>query len=146
MILPAAGSCQCGQVQLLLSRDPLCTYACHCLDCQKRTGSAFSMGLVISADHVAIDGECSTWTRSSDEGHTNTRHSCSQCGNIIYGDSSASPGIWKLQAGLLDDTSRLRPDVHLWVRRKQAWISLPDDATCFDTQPQDLSTLLTARQ
>lgn len=146
MTLPARGSCQCGQVQLTLSGDALFTYACHCMDCQKRTGSAFSMGLVIPADFVALEGECTAWTRTSDDGHTNTRHSCSQCGNIIYGDSSATPGIWKLQAGLLEDTSGLRPNVHLWTRRKQGWVSLPEDATAFDTQPQDLSELLAAGQ
>lgn len=111
--LPTEGRCQCGRVTLQLSADPVLTYACHCRDCQKRTGSAFSMGLVVAADTVTVAGELSAWTRSSDEGHSNTRHSCAGCGNIIYGDSTATPGIWKLQAGLLDDTSALRPNVHL---------------------------------
>ncbi|MEE4192733.1 MAG: GFA family protein [Halieaceae bacterium] len=142
----ARGCCQCGQVQLNLSGAPLFIYVCHCLDCQKRTGSAFSMGLVMAADHVAVAGDLTPWTRTSDDGHSNTRHSCSQCGNIIYGDSSATPGLWKLQAGLLEDTSQLRPNIHLWTRRKQAWVTLPEDATCFDTQPDDLSELLTAGQ
>ncbi len=144
--MTATGSCQCGQVQLVVSGEALVTYACHCRDCQKRTGSAFSMGLVMLAEQVALKGECTPWTRTSDDGHTNTRHSCSQCGNIIYGDSSATPGLWKLQAGLLDDTSALCPDVHIWTCRKQGWVSLPADTRCFDTQPQDLTELLTTRQ
>lgn len=76
--------------------------------------------------------------------HEITRYSCADCGNIIYGDSTASPGIWKLQAGLLHDTASLRPGVHIWTCRKQGWVELPPDAACFDTQPDDLSELLAA--
>ncbi len=144
MNLPATGSCQCGQVRLSLAAEPLFTYACHCQDCQKRTGSAFSMGLVVMADTVSIEGELTAWKRTSDDGNTNTRFSCASCTNIIYGDSTASPGIWKLQAGLLDDTSKLRPGVHIWTCRKQGWVELPADAACYDTQPDDLSELLAA--
>ena len=100
------------------------------------------MGLVVLADSVSLEGQLTPWSRSSDEGHTNTRHSCASCGNIIYGDSSASPGIWKLQAGLLEDTSGLHPGVHIWTCRKQGWVVLPEDATSYDTQPEDLSELL----
>ncbi len=57
MNYPASGSCQCGQVQLKLTTPPLFTYACHCRDCQKRTGSAFSMGLVVAGDAVDVEGE-----------------------------------------------------------------------------------------
>ena len=142
MRLPADGRCQCGQVSFQLAAEPLFIYACHCLDCQKRTGSAFSMGLIVLGDTVSVAGDLTPWTRTSDDGHTNTRHSCAGCGNIIYGDSSASPGVWKLQAGILDDTSGLSPHVHLWTCRKQDWVTLPADAAQFDTQPEDLSELL----
>jgi hypothetical protein len=144
MNLPAGGSCQCGQVRLTLAAEPLFTYACHCRDCQKRTGSAFSMGLVVMADTVSIKGDLTTWARTSDDGQTNTRYSCASCGNIIYGDSTASPGIWKLQAGLLEDTSGICPGVHIWTCRKQGWVELPPGAAAFDTQPDNLADLLPA--
>jgi hypothetical protein len=127
---------------LELSAEPLFTYACHCLDCQKRTGSAFSMGLVVAGDAVRIQGKLTSWTRGSDDGHVNTRHSCSDCGNIIYGDSSASPGLLKVQAGLLEYTSDVRPGVHIWTCRKQAWVLLPDDTPSYERQPEDLGELL----
>ena len=49
MDTPAQGSCQCGAIQLTVNSAPLLTYACFCSSCQKRTGSAFSMGLVVDA-------------------------------------------------------------------------------------------------
>jgi hypothetical protein len=144
MKLPATGSCQCGQVQLQLESAPLFSYACHCHDCQKRTGSAFSMGLVCLADGIKISGQLSDWTRTSEDSHTNTRYSCADCGNIIYGASTASEGLWKLQTGLLEDTAELRPEVHIWICRKQQWISLPADVPVYERQPGDLTDLLTA--
>ena len=143
MKLPAKGSCQCGQVQCELTSEPLFSYACHCHDCQKRTGSAFSMGLVCLADGVLLNGKLSSWTRTSEDGHTNTRYSCADCGNIIYGASTASEGLWKLQTGLLEDTAELHPEVHIWICRKQQWISLPADVPVYERQPTDLSDLLT---
>ncbi len=142
MKLPARGCCQCGQVQLVLNAEPLFSYACHCHDCQKRTGGAFSMGLVCMAEGVQIEGELSEWTRRSDDGHTNTRYSCASCGNIVYGATTASEGIWKMQTGLLDDTAALEPEVHIWTCRKQNWFDIPAGAPRYDTQPDDLTQLL----
>ena len=86
----------------------------------------------------------SSWTRTSEDGHTNTRYSCADCGNIIYGASTASEGLWKLQTGLLEDTAELRPEVHIWICRKQQWLTLPADVPTYDRQPEDLAELLTA--
>lgn len=144
MNIPAPGACQCGQVQLQLHSAPLFSYACHCHDCQKRTGSAFSMGLVCAAEGISINGQLSSWTRTSEDGHTNTRYSCADCGNIIYGASTASEGLWKLQTGLLEDTSDLRPEVHIWISRKQHWLTLPPGVPTYDSQPDDLADLLAA--
>lgn len=114
------------------------TYACHCRDCQKRTGSAFSMGSIYALSGLSLTGSLSTWERTSDDGNTNTRYSCSQCGNIIYGISSSSPELIKLQPGTLDETGELHVDAHIWAGRAQPWVQLTDDALQYDTQPEQL--------
>ena len=121
------------------------TYACHCMSCQKRTGSAFSMGLIVLSDSLETHGELSAWSRFSDEGDTNTRYSCADCGNIIYGINEASPELAKLQAGILEDTSTIEPEVHIWTCRKQGWFDIPTGAPAFDKQA-DAMTLLQAAQ
>ncbi len=136
------GACQCGQVHYTISGAPLFTYACHCMTCQKRTGSAFSLGAVYPLDALAVAGEMTAFTRTSDGGDSNTRYSCAECGNIIYGVGSATPGVAKLQPGTLDDTSRVVPDVHLWTRSAQSWIVLPEGAHAFETQPDSLADVL----
>ena len=140
------GSCQCGAITFAVAAPALLTYACFCNSCQKRTGSAFSMGLIIPTDALQLSGELSAWSRTSDDGNTNTRYSCADCGNIIYGVGESSPGLAKLQAGLLDDTRELEPEVYIWARSKQAWVTLPQRARPFDTQPDDPMALLQAAQ
>ncbi len=138
------GSCQCGAVTISMAAPALLTYACFCHGCQKRTGSAFSMGLILPLQALQVSGELTAWSRLSDAGHNNTRYSCADCGNIIYGVGDSSPELAKLQAGLLHDTSELEPEVYIWARHKQNWLTLPERARPFDTQPEDSATLLQA--
>ena len=142
MTTALTGHCQCSAISYSVTAEPVFTYACHCAECQKRTGSAFSMGMVIFTNSLQVEGELTTWSRTSDEGATNTRYSCADCGNIIYGIADNSADFAKLQAGTLDDTSAVEPEVHIWTRNKQAWLSLPDRVPKFETQPEDLTALL----
>ncbi|MBK6512338.1 MAG: GFA family protein [Haliea sp.] len=144
MKIPLNGSCQCGAVTYTVSAEPLFTYACHCSSCQKRTGSAFSLGLVIATEAMALKGALTAWSRVSEQGNTNTRYSCASCGNIIYGIGDINPELAKLQAGTLEDTSAVEPEVHIWTSRKQPWLTLPDGVQQFETQPEDGLALLQA--
>lgn len=134
----SSGSCQCGDIQYSLGGDPLMTYACHCKDCQKRTGSAFSMGSIYPLSAITVTGALSGWERTSDDGNTNTRYSCSCCGNIIYGVSNASPDLIKLQPGTLDDSSQVQVDAHIWTKSAQPWVIFPEHALQYETQPEHL--------
>ncbi|CAA0112294.1 Glutathione-dependent formaldehyde-activating enzyme [Halioglobus japonicus] len=144
MNTPLSGSCQCGAVTYTVSAEPLFTYACHCHSCQKRTGSAFSLGLVIATETLDLEGALTPWKRVSEQGNSNTRYSCASCGNIIYGIGDTSPELAKLQAGTLEDTSAVEPEVHMWTVTKQPWIVLPEHVQQFETQPEDGLALLQA--
>jgi hypothetical protein len=43
MAPPYTGRCFCEAVQYRITEEPLTFYACHCTDCQKRSGSAFGL-------------------------------------------------------------------------------------------------------
>lgn len=144
MNTPWSGSCQCGAVTYTVNADPLFTYACHCSSCQKRTGSAFSMGLIIPTAAMDLKGALTAWTRISEQGNANTRYSCASCGNIIYGIGESNPELAKLQAGTLEDTRAVEPEVHIWTVNKQRWLALPSRVPQFETQPEDTLELLQA--
>ena len=139
-----SGSCQCGAVSYSVEGEALMTYACHCMDCQKRTGSAFSMGTIYPLSALTVNGELTAWTRTSVQGNTNTRYSCGSCGNIIYGIGSNSADLIKLQPGTLDDTSGISVDAHIWTRSAQPWVFLPEDALTYTTQPDQLIEIFQA--
>jgi hypothetical protein len=104
------------------------------------------MGLIIPADALDISGELTAWSRTSDKGTTNTRYSCADCGNIIYGIDDSGINLAKLQAGLLEDTRDIEPEVYLFARSRQPWVTLPTNARPFDTQPSDPMDMLQAAQ
>lgn len=137
MKTPLHGSCQCGAVTYTINAEPLFTYACHCGSCQKRTGSAFSLGLVIATETLTLEGALTAWSRASEQGNTNTRYSCANCGNILYGIGDTNPELAKLQPGTLEDTSAVEPEVHIWTSRKQPWFTLPERVPQFERQPED---------
>ena len=136
--MDARGGCQCQAVRYRVAGDPLMTYACHCMGCQKRTGSAFSLGAIYPATALHLEGELVSWARTSDDGSTNTRFSCAACGNVIYGIGEATADFIKLQPGTLDDTGAVAPDAHIWTCSAQPWVRLPEGVPAWETQPDNL--------
>lgn len=123
------GGCQCGQVRYELDGAILALFICHCRDCQKQSGSAFGMSLVVPGESFRLtSGTLKTFEVESDSGRVKTCAFCPDCGVRIFNTTSARKSI---KAGTLDDTSWLQPDAHYWTKRKQQWIALPDDIPCY---------------
>jgi hypothetical protein len=141
MRLPLTGGCQCGALRYEITQAPSLVYTCHCTECQRQTGSAFSMGLVTAAEAFTLTGaEPRSIQRTADSGRTLTRWVCPECGSWICNGpdlGSAAPGQRRVvRAGTLDDTSWLRPTVHFWTRSAQPWITFPEGDRRFETQPE----------
>ena len=79
------GRCQCGAVEYEFTGSPQTIHACHCSECQKRSGSAFGLTMVVNRKNFTITGQVSTYVRAADSGQTNTSYFCPNCGNPIYG-------------------------------------------------------------
>ena len=143
MKLPQTGGCQCGALRYEVSEAPQLVYTCHCTECQRLTGSAFSMALVVSAAALHFAGpEPRPLQRTADSGRTVTRWVCPDCGTWIWSGPKPDPimlDALRVRAGTLDDTSWLRPTVHFWTRSAQPWVLLPEGDRRFETQPEDLA-------
>ena len=139
-----SGSCQCGDIRYTVSGEPLMTYACHCTDCQKRTGSAFSMGCIFAISSLSLTGELTEWTRASDDGNANTRYSCAACGNIVYGVSTYAPELIKLQPGTIESAQSIAVDAHIWLRSAYQWLAIPQESLQYETQPDSLMEIYQA--
>jgi len=125
----ATGRCLCEAIRYRLDAPPLFTHACHCLDCQRKTGTAFDMTtIVLRGDLVVTHGATSPTVLSP----RRTAHGCAACDTWIYVASTRYPATVTLRAGTLDDSSIATPQAHIWVKRKQSWLTLPAGVPCFD--------------
>ena len=132
-----SGGCQCGAVRYTLNSRKITAYACHCSECQKQSASALSVPA--AAQDLTVEGTMAAYERPTDSGSRTKCWFCPECGTRIYHQSARSPDRVTLKGGTLDDPSELEPDAHLWVSRKQAWLTLPPDVPTYDTQPEDLA-------
>jgi hypothetical protein len=135
---PHEGGCACRKVRYLLRQTGgMQPYACHCRDCQTRSGSAVMLNLHIGLDGLEVSGELIQAEVAKPDGSTVTQFACPACLTRIYSSSSARPGAGILRAGTLDASNELRPAVHLWTASKQPWLTIADDVPTFETQPDD---------
>lgn len=130
------GGCQCGRVRYRIAGAPKAVTACHCTECQRQSGSAFGMSVVVAHEQLALEsGELRSFARAGESGGVVEGFFCAECGTRIYHRVARMPGTLNVKAGTLDDTSRLVPAVHVWVASKQPWLPLPEGAVAFEGNP-----------
>src|SRR5712671_1752597 len=123
MKLPQTGGCQCGKVRYEITEEPKSVYTCHCVDCQRLTSSAFSLGIVVPEKGFRLTGlEPRQLQRTADSGRVNTRLVCPECGSWICGmprDGVAERPRPTIHPGC-------GPTRHIRARSKQPWVKLPE--------------------
>jgi hypothetical protein len=129
------GGCQCGRVRYRVVGDPVLLAVCHCTECQRHSGGAFGMSMLVMASNVTVNGELKSFARTSDSGRKVESYFCPECGTRIYTIPSQAPGMLSLKPGTLDDTSGLRPGLHVWTSSKQDWYEVPHGAKQHERQP-----------
>jgi hypothetical protein len=99
---------------------------CHCLDCQKRSGSVFAAQARWPSDQVEVSGRFDEWTRVSDDG-TETRlfHFCPECGSTVFYTGSEQPGLVAVPIGAFADPSFPPPRISVYERRRHPWVAVP---------------------
>jgi len=126
------GGCACGTVRYRLASEPLVIHCCHCLNCQRQTGSAFVINLLIEAERVELlAGEPEPVDVPRDDGSAQRIFRCPACRVAVY-SNYGYPKVAFVRAGTLDDPSSVEPDVHIYTRSKLPWITLPEAAPAFD--------------
>lgn len=128
------GGCQCGKARYEIDADgPV--IVCHCTDCQKQSGSAFGLVMVIDEDAFRMTaGETASFEGVGSSGKTKTMVFCAACGTRLYHRVELRPGKLSLRAGTLDDTGDLQPVKHIWVSSKQPWVEIPDGVDTAEKQ------------
>ena len=126
------GGCACGTVRYRLTSEPLFIHCCHCLNCQRQTGSAFVINLLIEADRVEVTaGTPRPVEAPRDDGSVQTVYRCADCQVAVFSEYGR-PEVLFVRGGSLDDPASVAPDVHIFTRSKLPWVELPADVPAVD--------------
>ena len=132
MTIEREGGCACGAVRYRLKSEPLFVHCCHCLNCQRQTGSAFVVNLLIESDRVELlAGDPEPTDVPRDDGSAQRIFRCPSCQIAVYSEYGYS-GVRFVRGGTLDDPTGITPDVHIYTRSKVGWVTLPVSAPAFE--------------
>jgi len=132
MSVEREGGCSCGEVRYRLLSDSLFTHCCHCLSCQRQTGSAFVVNILIEADRVELlAGNPQPVDVPRDDGSVQRVFRCPNCQIAVFSQYTR-PDVRFVRAGTLDEPRAVEPDVHIFTRSKVDWVTLPSSTPAFE--------------
>ena len=131
-----AGHCLCGKVHYAADMEPKFVGVCHCTDCQRFTGSAFSTIIAVPTEALKVSGALKTFSKTGDSGKLIHRRFCPECGSGIFDEANALPGIAMVNAGTLDDRSWVKPQSEIYCDSAQPWVQLGGELKRFAKLPR----------
>ena len=117
--------CSCGQLRLTAAGEPVRISVCHCLACQRRTGSVFGVQARFPASRVEITGRRTEYVRVADHGEARTFSFCPDCGATVFYTSESQPNLVAVPVGAFADPTFPPPRVSVWESRMHPWVGLP---------------------
>lgn len=127
-MLTRIASCSCGQLTAKVTGEPVRISICHCLACQRRTGSVFGEQARFPRENVTVSGSSTEFVRVGDEGPGATFHFCPKCGATVYYELKGSPAFIAIPVGAFADPDFPTPRVSVYEGRKHKWVIPPPEA------------------
>jgi hypothetical protein len=116
--------CACGAVAVTVPGPSKLVVACHCIDCQRRTGAPFGVGAFYPTDVVAISGNPRQFIRTAASGGKVHCYFCPNCGSTVYWTADNLPGMIGVAVGALADSNYPPPVRSIFEQSKHTWIQL----------------------
>ena len=125
-------SCRCGQLTATVTGDPVRVSVCHCLNCKKRSGSAFAVQARWPKAQVKTEGNSKTFVKVADSGNRATFHFCPECGSDVFYTIDGKfddkfDDLIAIPLGAFDDPFFLTPRFSVWEERKHEWVEIVGD-------------------
>jgi hypothetical protein len=118
-------SCRCGQLKATAAGEPVRVSVCHCLNCKKRSGSAFAVQARWPKAQVRINGASNTFVKVADSGNSATFHFCPECGSDVYYEIDGKfDDLVAIPLGAFDDPWFAIPRFSVWEERKHDWVEI----------------------
>ncbi|KXG53324.1 Glutathione-dependent formaldehyde-activating enzyme/centromere protein V [Penicillium griseofulvum] len=128
------GSCMCGKIKYQADAEPAVKAVCHCLNCQKFSGSAFTTNFIIPrSSFKVLSGTPKSGKYMADSGFEYHTFFCGDCGSSLYGQPDSLPDMMSIKAGSLDNgAAKLeggKIDVEAFIERRVAYLKPLQDAS-----------------
>ena len=115
-------ACSCGQLRLTPKGDPVRVSMCHCLECQRRTGSTFGVQAWYSREQIRpASGIAKQYVRKADSGRLVTFSFCPNCGGTVFWEAEHRPDLIAVAVGMFADPAFDRPAYSVWEKRQHPW-------------------------
>jgi hypothetical protein len=120
-------TCRCGQLRAECTGEPVRVSVCHCLECQKRSGSAFAVQARWPQDQVVVTGAFKSWDRVGDSGARATFRFCPECGCTVAYVHEEMPDLIAIAVGGFADPDFPAPYYSIFEERKHRWVAVIGD-------------------
>ncbi|MCC6718643.1 MAG: GFA family protein [Acetobacteraceae bacterium] len=129
------GGCLCGAVRYAATAEPIFSGVCHCTNCQKHTGSAFSCVIAVPKPALSITGRTGEFRHKGDSGKDVITTFCPVCASRLTSEATVMAGVVMIEAGTLDDPGVFEGKTHIYCASAQPWVAFPEGAARFPTMP-----------
>jgi hypothetical protein len=123
--------CQCGQLSIKLPQSTPVVVACHCIDCQRRTGSPFGVLAYYPADELTVVGNAKRFERPTASGGVFESFFCPECGSTVYAKTSKHPTMVGVATGAIADPKFPAPTRSVWEQSMHHWVTMSGDIQHF---------------
>ena len=118
------GGCLCGSVRYTVRGEPVHVGRCHCHDCRRESGSAFTVYAQWPVEDFELSGEVTNY---------DGRGFCPTCGSRLLNPINEGDRLVEVRIGTLDDAPfGLKPEADIWVKRREPWIPAVEGAAQHD--------------
>lgn len=129
------GGCHCGALRYEAEVDAEKVGICHCTDCQRLTGSAFSLFVPVPAEAFRLVGEPKIYVKTAEGGNRRAQAFCGTCGTRLYASAVGEPTVFNLRVGTMDQRASLVPRMQLWCRSALPWVQQIGSIPRLEKQP-----------
>jgi len=125
--------CGCARLAVACEGEPMQVSVCHCLECQRRTGSAFGVQARFPRANVTVEGPYKTYERVGEGGLWARYHFCPDCGSTVFYENEDVPDAFAIPVGAFADPGFPPPTRSIFEKRRHEWVKVCEEG--IDCQP-----------
>lgn len=137
-MITRTATCRCGSLSAACEGEPVRVSVCHCLECQKRSGSAFAAQARWPNEQVRLSGEYREWKRTADSGSVVTYRFCPACGSTVSYTIDSWPGVTAVPVGAFADPDFPAPKFSVYENRKHHWVEISGEEVEHSATPSSV--------